>query len=164
MRQMFIVSVCAYLLLSQAPVLAQTPAVGSFAVTYESPGLSISVQQGSVIQIKPVTDNSDPNAYAAFPETESRSLTTDELRRLKEFINSSQFMELSEAYGAPEGERCDRYAISVNVGGTYKRVTFRRNSAYDTNAPKAFTVLSNFIRNLVEKRDPGSSSGENSNQ
>lgn len=134
-----------------APVAIDT--LETLVVTYNSPWMGITVENKKVTMVT-TTHYFNKNNFSSVPDSTSTETTVDgktlsdsTLNVLMNILDEQDFWELNDNYGAPESQRFYPYVLSARTIDQFKKVTFRSNPGYDL-APKAFTDLENFLKNL----------------
>lgn len=78
-------------------------------------------------------------------------ITPEQRDALGKFIRESGFMDLKDAYGAPEGQRYYPYRIEVTFEGQPKKVVeFRSNPSFE-NEPESFKKLETYLRQMSQR-------------
>jgi hypothetical protein len=89
-------------------------------------------------------------------ELTNTDLTEEQLADLKQFIQTSGFETLAEAYGAPEGYRYYPYRLTIEFGDLRKDVLYRSNPSYE-EPPATFRAIERYLFELSEQvRRPAS--------
>ena len=84
----------------------------------------------------------------------TKTLAATQAEAIAAFVLASGFIDLADAYGAPEGQRYYPYEITVHrAGGKAKHVMFRSNPSYE-ESPAAFKKLEAFLQGLPGTAGP----------
>lgn len=102
------------------------------------------------------TDYEYDNPVSGNPSGSKKSLLTDadltkqQWEELKILIINSEFEQLKDAYGAPEGDRYYPYNLTISWGTDKKEVKYRSNPSYE-EAPLAFQTIEKYLFTLSEE-------------
>jgi hypothetical protein len=95
----------------------------------------------------PVSGNPSRSNASVLTDTD---LTEPQWKNLEEFINSSNFEQLDDTYGAPESSRYYPYNLTIGWGTEKKEVRYRSNPSYGA-VPLAFKNIEKYLFTLSEE-------------
>jgi hypothetical protein len=131
---------------------AQVLDTASVVLLYRSPKSDIRIEKGRLSQINYTYTYENP--ASPIPTKRDQVIAASNkmidpmmLAALKILVAESGFMELSDSYGAPEGNRFYPYSIEVKYKGKTKAVKYRSNPQFE-NAPSSFRIIEVFLLNL----------------
>jgi hypothetical protein len=140
------------LIFSAQFVAAQALDTAAVVILYRSPKSDIRIEKGRLSQINytftydnpasPIPTGRDQVVAAS-----NKNIDPMMLAALKIIVSESGFMELSDSYGAPEGNRFYPYSIEVKYKGKTKAVKYRSNPQFEA-APSSFRIIETFLVNL----------------
>lgn len=130
--------------------------IGALTVSYNSPWLSISLENRKITSVKTIHHYAENN-FSSVPDSMSTETLLDAvavsdstMNALFELLDEQKFWDLEEAYGAPDGLRYYPYEINAEMPGKSKKVIFRSNPSFDL-APQPFRAVESFLKGFEGK-------------